>query len=342
VKLQPRQVDSFLARPDPKIRAVLFYGPDSGLVRERAVRIAKTVVEDLGDPFRVAELSMAAIGGDPARLHDEMAAMALTGGRRLVRLVEAEDAAAAAFQSLFKELPAGDSLCVVEAGDLGPRAKLRQLFEEEERAAAIACYVEDAGALAQTLGGMLAEQGLDIDPDARTLMASYLVGDRQIARGEVAKLAIYMVGHGTRVGLADVQATIGDSSSLEMDEPALAAADGDIAGVDRALGRLFAEGANPVPVLRAGQRHFQRLQLAAAHMAKGQSAQQALKQLRPPVFFKQEAQMAAQLRRWTGPLLRQALTRLVETEAEVKRTHTPAETVTARAFFQLAQLARRG
>ncbi len=51
----------------------------------------------------------------------------------------------------------------------------------------------------------------------------------------------------------------------------LAAADGDFAGLDRALGRLFADGTVPVPILRAGQRHFQRLHLALAQVAAGKS-----------------------------------------------------------------------
>ena len=50
VKIEPRQVDAFLKKPDPKIRGVVIYGNDDGLVAERAVALAKTVCEDLKDP----------------------------------------------------------------------------------------------------------------------------------------------------------------------------------------------------------------------------------------------------------------------------------------------------
>jgi len=46
VKLQPKAIDGFLRKPDPKIRAVLLYGPDSGLVRDRAQTLGRTVVPD--------------------------------------------------------------------------------------------------------------------------------------------------------------------------------------------------------------------------------------------------------------------------------------------------------
>ncbi len=129
VKLQGKAIDGFLARPDPRVRAVLVYGPDQGLVRERADRLGRTVIEDLADPFRVTELPARVAATDLARLVDEVAARSMTGGRRLVRLPEADDSHAPAFAHLFDTLPPGDTLVVAEAGELGPRSRLRQLFE---------------------------------------------------------------------------------------------------------------------------------------------------------------------------------------------------------------------
>ena len=94
VKLAAARVAAFLRRPDPEIRAVLFYGPDAGLVRERADAVARTVCPDLRDPFRVAELTAAALAADPARLADEAAQISLMGGSRVVRVREAGDALA--------------------------------------------------------------------------------------------------------------------------------------------------------------------------------------------------------------------------------------------------------
>ncbi|TWB13922.1 DNA polymerase III subunit delta [Nitrospirillum bahiense] len=340
MKVQPRNADGFCKNPTAGIIAVLVYGPDTGLVRERGQALSRAIVSDLQDPFRVSELKADQISGDGARLNDEMAAMALTGGRRLVRVRDADESVTVAFQALLKQPPSGDTLCVVEAGDLGKSSKLRALFESDDKAAAIACYVEEEGELAVTIGRILGEHKLTIDTDARDWLAANLVGDRAVARGEVDKLAIYMMG-ASRVTLEDVRTVIGDSAALDMDEPALAAADGDIASIDRALGRLFAEGTSPVPILRSAQRHFQRLQMAVYHTTRGQTAQQAVKALRPPVFFKMENQVTNQVRRWNLPNLALALDRLMDAEADCKRTNMPDETLCARAFFQVAQLARR-
>ncbi|WP_029012321.1 DNA polymerase III subunit delta [Niveispirillum irakense] len=342
MKVQPRNADAFAKKPPAATRVVLFYGPDSGLVRERGKVAAQSACPDLGDPFRVSDLKSDQVAGDAARLADEMAAIALTGGRRVVRIRDADEKLAPVLAGLLKGMPPGDTLLVLEAGELDARSKLRKLAEDAgDEAASIACYVESEEELATTIGRMMVEHGMQIDPDARDWLAGNLVGDRSMARGEIDKLAIYMLG-AKRVTLEDVRAVIGDSAALDLDEPALAAAGGDLAEVDRSLRRLFADGTATVAILRAAQRHFQRLHQAVAHVAHGQTPQQAVKSLRPPVFFKMEAEMTAQVRRWTLPLLAQALTRLMEAEADCKRTHLPDETICARAFFQLAQLARRG
>ena len=80
MKLPAARIAAFLKRPDHAIRAVLFYGPDLGLVRERADILARTVCPDLKDPFRIADLSGAALVADPARLADEAAQMSLLAG----------------------------------------------------------------------------------------------------------------------------------------------------------------------------------------------------------------------------------------------------------------------
>src|SRR5438105_10986481 len=106
MKVAAGQVDGFLRRPDPEIRAVLLYGPDAGLVRERAEIVVRTVCPDLRDPFRVADLAAAGLAADPARLADEAAQISLMGGRRVVRVRDAGDALAPLF-SRFLVDPVG-------------------------------------------------------------------------------------------------------------------------------------------------------------------------------------------------------------------------------------------
>ena len=78
--------ERFLANPDKAVRAALIFGRDLGVVRERAQGLASKVTEHPDDPFDVALITDTDMADDPARLVDDLMALSLMGGRRLVRL----------------------------------------------------------------------------------------------------------------------------------------------------------------------------------------------------------------------------------------------------------------
>jgi len=337
MKVQGAAIERFLARPDTAIRAVLVYGGDEGLVRERAQILGHSVVEDLTDPFRVAALAADALAADPSLLADEAASLSLMGGRRLIRIRDGSDKVTKAL-TLLLEAPAGDSLTVIEAGELAPRSSLRKLAESATGAASVACHVEDEAGLARALRTQIAAAGKSIDQDAERLLSSSLVGDRMLARGEVEKLLLYM-GDEQSIGVADVEETIVDTAALGMDDAARAAADGDFAALDRCLARLEGEGASGVAILRIAQGYFRRLHLTRARFDASGDLGQALGQLQPPLFFKVRDAFGNQVRRWPLGRLKAALDRLVEAEAASKRTGADDMLLAAEALVALARAA---
>ncbi len=338
MKLSWARVDSFIRRPDPAARAVLVYGPDGGLVRERADALARGVVPDLGDPFRVSELTPAQLSDDPARLPDEAAALSFTGGRRVVRVRPVTNAFAELFQR-FLAAPAGDALIVVEAGDLGSRSPLPRLFEQAANAAAMACYPDDSARLRRLIEETLAGPGFSIEPEALDFLESTLGGDRLATRSDLEKLTTYM-GSERRVTLADAAACVGDSSIITLDGVAFAAAAGDLARLERTLARAYLEGATPVALLRAMARHLQRLHRAAGLVARGDSADAAMISLRPRPHFRVAAAFKRQLAQWSVGRLAGAMEIVLAAEIECKTTGMPAELVCGHALMRLARAAR--
>ncbi len=340
MKIAPAEAERFVREPGPEWIAVLVYGPDNGLVRERARQIASSVVEDLADPFRVAELTAAALHDDPARLSDEACALSLTGGRRVVCLRDAGDAASAALDDVLSAASADDVLVVVEAGDLGPRSKLRKLFEGAAGAAALACYADDARTLGAVIRETLGQAGLGATPDAIAYLSDHLGSDRMMSRMELEKLATYAFGAG-EVTLEDAEAVIGDGATTTLDDIVFSTAEGNVSGLDRSLQRAFDEGVNSVAVVRAAQRHFQRLHRAAGGVAAGNTPDQAMKTLRPPVFFKRAAAFRGQLQAWNVARLAGVLEALTDAEIACKTTGVPAEASCRRTLLAIARRAAR-
>ena len=334
MKLDPRRFAAFLADPGAN-RAVLLYGEDGGLARERADQLQAAIAPG-NDPFRIAELPRDQATARGA-LAGEVAALALTGGRRVVRVRDATDAVAAPLKEALEGK--GDALVILEAGELPARSKLRQLAETHPQAACIPCYRERGAELSATIAALLKEGGAKAEPAAIAWLAARLGDDRQTLRREMEKLALY-AGPGGTLTEEDVLAAIGDGSALELDEALVAATAGDVATADRALESAMAEGAAAVQVVRALLRHVQRLHLASVA---------GMQALQPPVFFRSRPGFERALRIWRPEALALVLDELREAERNTKSGGTgrpmPDAAVARNALLTIARraaiLARR-
>ena len=339
MKIAANRADAFTGAPPDTLRVALIYGPDEGLVRERAARLGKAVVPDLSDPFLVCDLSGAELASDPARLADEVAAIALTGGRRLIRVRDAGDNIAKIVASVLEDTP-GDALTVLQAGNLAPRSALRKLAETASDAAAIPCYADDANSLEQVIRETLAAQDIRITPDASGWLLGRHGSDRAGSRSEIEKLALF-VGAGGEVDIEAAMACVGDSAAESLEDLIYAASDGDSNAVDLYLDRCFQSGATAVGILRAMTNHLMRLESAALRVAAGEDTGKVLKSLRPPVFFKVERRFRGQLKAWRPASLSRGLQLTLDAELQCKRTGLPETAICGRTLLQIASLARQ-
>jgi DNA polymerase-3 subunit delta len=331
MKLEPRRTEEFLRDPG-RARAVLLYGDDVGLIRERAARLVRAVAGTTDDPFLVTEIERDGIAGIPG----EMAALSLIGGRRVVRLREAGDSATAPVQAALAG--PGEALLVMEAPGLAAKSKLRALCETAADAMAIGCYPAEGRALEQSIRDVLASMDVAVDEDALGWLVGQLGADRAVTVSEVEKLGLY-VGPGGRVDVAAARECVGDLAGLSLEDALFSATAGEVAAADRALELAMAEGAAPVQVARVGLGHVQRLQRAHAVMAGGVSAAEATRAARPPVFFRRQPAFTRALTLWSEAALEWAATRLWETERACKRTGAPDETMARNAVLGIAQRA---
>jgi DNA polymerase-3 subunit delta len=340
VKIEPRQFDAFLRKPDARIRGIVVYGSDDGLVAERAAQIARTVCEDLNDPFRVVDIAGDVLKGDPARLADEFSAMSLMGGRRVVRVRPAGEESATALQNLV-EAGAGDALIVLEGGNLTPRSSLRALAETEDALAALPCYPDSEEDLERLVESTARTQGFTVEEDALAWIVERLGGDRGQTRSEVDKLMLYKVGDESKaISLKDAAAVMGDSSSMEIDDVVGATFDGDLVTLDRALDRVFAEGGNPVQLVRALQRHADQLHLVAGHAANGGNLEAAMFKARGlPRGGPVRRRFENHLRNWPLNRLSEVLKRILDAELECKSTGLPDEAIARRLCLALGRSA---
>lgn len=343
MEVKGRQVEAFVKAPPKGLRLALFYGPDQGLSRERADSVARTVCADPADPFRIADIPASEIKSDPARLGDEAAAISMLGGRRVVRIRDADHAAAKVIEA-FLEDPPGDALVVVEAGDIGKGALTRAVEAAGDAAAVIACYPDEGEDLRSLIVGALKAEGLSVAADALADLAARLGDDRRMTRGELSKLALFKGADGERKGQVtreDVEAALGIEAEADLSEIADACGGGDLEVLDDCYARAIAGGETAPGILRTVMMHMQKLHLAAALVDEGMEADKAADKAFPRLLWKRKSSIQRQIRAWTPDTAMRAIEQLAEAEMLTRRTEIPADAVTGRVLLLIGAQARR-
>ncbi|APH58286.1 DNA polymerase III subunit delta [Granulibacter bethesdensis] len=335
MKFDARQAEAFLRQPDQAVRAVLLYGDDHGLVRERGTSLTRLVAGQIDDPFRVIELA----AEQAADLPNEMAGLSLTGGRRVIRIREAADIFAAPLQAGLERQ--GEALVILEAGTLTPRSKLRVLAEKMASAASIACYPDEGRSLSQTIQDSLARDRVSIEADALKWLCDHLGADRALTRREIDKLALYAGQDGTAT-IEAAQACIGDLAGLSLEDALYASVIGDVSGAERALSLALAEGTTSIAVIRMALQHMQRLRkLRAVMQENGTSSAEAVRQAKPPVFFKRVPAFTKALTLWRDEMLAAICDMLWQAEKACKQSGAPDEIICRQAVMSIALRARQ-
>lgn len=339
MKLAFRDIEPFVNKPNPQARAILIYGPDDGLMRERTKKIAGTITDDLNDPFNAATLKGSDLAENPGALSDEAHAMSMMGGARVVIVYDASDKNTAGLKS-YLENPSQDNLVILQGGDLGPRSSLRILFEKSDVAAALPCYVMEGHALTDAIQTSLSTAGLRIDPDALNYLSQNLVGDYAQMRSEIEKLITYIGPVKKQISLDDAMNNTGALSEQKLDALVYACAGGNNKEAEQLLQGLLSEGAAGVLIMRALQNHFRKLLYVQLQCDQGMQQLQAIKSLRPPLFFKLENSFKAQLSKWPSAKIRAVLAKLSDLEADLKSSASPESLLLQRSIFGLTQMAR--
>lgn len=316
VAVRATEVDATLKNLSPSRPVVLLYGPDAGLVSERARQAAQEAVADPTDPFQLVRLDGDLLAAHPSRLAEEVETIGLFAAQRAIWVKPSSRSLAPAVEPVLQKDIVGTRV-VIEAGDLGKSAPLRTLCERSPRALALPCYSDDSRDIDRLIDETLKTAGLTIEPDAREMLAASLGSNRLATRGELAKLIVYSQRSPT-ITPDHVAAVVSDVSSSALDSAIDAAFGGNAAVLDASLRRLASEGASPSAFLSAALRHTLALLDGRTALDAGRSAASVVETWRG-LHFRRKPLVQAQLNRWTSDAIRKLIQDLQETSLSTRR-----------------------
>jgi DNA polymerase III subunit delta len=339
VALRGKDIDAFLARPDPGRPIILLYGPDAGLVRERADALLASAVDDPNDPFSLVKLDGDELSAEPSRLVDEAMTVPLFGGRRAIRVRAGSRSFASGIDTLA-DMPLKDCRIVIEAGELRPESPLRKVCERAKAAVAIGCYPDGERELSKLIDDELRIASLRIAQDARATLMALLGGDRQASRNELRKLTLYAHGKG-EVTLDDVMAVVADASELKLDP----IVDGAFAGkpdlVEGEFAKAMVAGTYPGVIVSAAQRQAAWLHKSALAVAEGTPVSTVLEGGFPRLHFSRKTAVETALRHFSAARLIAIIDQLATAALDMRKQPALAAAIAQRALLSIAANAKR-
>jgi DNA polymerase-3 subunit delta len=341
VKATQKDFASVAPRAAAQARVFLFCGPDESGAHDAAQRLT-SLLADAGERI---ELSGAEIKRDPVRLGDEARSMSLFGDARHI-LVRAQ----------------GDEVCdaveILLAGDVAPcpvlivatnatdKSRTAKLLAPRADALVAMFYPPDLGSASEAVRQMASAAGLRIGGDLAERIARATSLDSRLAQSEVDKLALFLDASPERPRSADAQAL--DAIGARTEEDGFAplvnvVLGGETGRLGGELRRMRELGLNPVGLLLAFERRAAQLVALAGKLGpRGdiRSLLEAEKAARR-VFWKDERDLAAQLKLWRGRRLERLVERLMALHRALLGNSQSAELLMAQGLAEITRAATR-
>ncbi|WP_163848232.1 DNA polymerase III subunit delta [Pseudooceanicola aestuarii] len=341
MKLSPRDLPGYAARPEARRTGLLFYGADPMRIALRRKELVDNLIGPSGEEeMRLTRMQATELRRDPAQLADAVKAQGFFPGPRVVLVEGATEALAAPILATLQDWQEGDAQIIVTAGQLKAASKLRKAFEGHANAYATGVY--DDPPSREEIAAILDKAGLGNAPQEalRDLTALALVLDPGDFRQTVEKLALYKHGDVSPLSAEDIAACAPATTEADLDDILALVAEARTGEIGPVLRKLQAQGTQPVALCIAALRHFRMLYAVAAHPG---GPGQGIGALRPPVFGPRRDRVQRQASKWGAPRLEQALTLITECDLTLRSAnqHAPAMALVERMLIRLAMMAAR-
>ncbi|MGN6497325.1 MAG: DNA polymerase III subunit delta [Tsuneonella sp.] len=334
------------ARAARQCRVFFFCGPDEAGAAAAAARLAAM----LDDPGERVDLSGADLKRDPVLLGDEARSTSLFGDKRHIWVRATGDDAHDALANLVGGIDGGEGeACpvIVVATAATDKSRSAKLLEARSDSLVAMFWPPDLSTVTAAVRTMADEAGLrGVGGDLAERIARAAGLDVRLAESEIAKLALFLDASPAAPRSVDAESLDAIGARTEEDgfAPLVnAVLAGEVAKLAAELHRMREASLNPVGLLLAFERRAAQLaQLSARLGRRGDVDSFIGEETRARrVFFKEQREIAEQLKRWRGPRMERLVDRLIDLHRQLLATGQAGEVLLAQGLTAIAREASR-
>ena len=327
--LRDEDFDTFLSRRAKTMNGLLIHGADEAAVSLLARQATKQLG---GEPQR---LDVSAYKSSPGEFLDRFLSLSMFGDRETLVLEDADENCLKFLEPAFRHNRLGNFV-VILCSALGKTSKLRLAAEESTLFACVAVYEEDEAKLHARIRKLLSGHGLKWGAEAEDEFYSAVGDNRALVTGEAEKLALYAYDKG-EISALDVKAVCGDTAEYDADDLTDAILGGDLELTDHVSSSMGAELRSFFPLF---QLHVAKLQSLAVEIERGVNVDSAVRNAKPPIFFKRKPVIMDQLQRLSLQSLIDIQTAVQETTLQSRKNADLSNAINNRELLAIARQCR--
>tara|TARA_B100000787_G_scaffold76194_1_gene56091 strand:+ start:32 stop:1054 length:1023 start_codon:yes stop_codon:yes gene_type:complete len=311
---------------------ILIYGPNEGLVRENFLKI-----REIFNQNNAQEINFTGklINDQPEALIDEIRTVSMFSDQKIIIIEQPIDRNIDLFDEAFSILP-DHTLVIVLANNLPKSSKIRKFFEISEKYFSCTNYEDDFRSNSQQIKNLEKSINKTLNSDIKSYLNQNLSSNRMISKNEIEKLILLYVENDQIPKLENIKLIFNDNPDLGLNKISQLAFSGQPKKVSLNLNKIFAEGVNPVAIIRVMLNYVQRIQTTQIALKKTNDFDSAIKLLKPPVFWKDKDNFKLHCKKWPINQTILNFNLLVDTELNCKSDYNLTNILCERALINIA------
>ena len=290
---------------------LLIYGPNEGLIRDNILKITDAFKQK--NETDEISINGKAIDENQNIIDEEMRSFSFFSEQKIIHLENIKDKHLQFFENT--NLKSNKVLVIIKSENLNKNSKIRSFFEKHKEYAAIPCYEDDVRSTMNLISQFQSDHKIKFNSDIKNYLIQNLSSDRLISKNELEKILL-VIDHqkDQQTKLEDIQTILNDSSTNSLNIINEFVMYGKVNQVSKNLYRIFDEGTNAVAIIRSLLNYLVRLHKTQIEIKKTGNFDEAIKQLRPAVFWKDKDNFRNHCSKWPTKEILHYIERLLEAE----------------------------
>lgn len=298
-----------------KFFVFLIYGQNEGLIRE-TIKNIKLEYSNFGNYDEII-INDKDLKEDNSLLHNSVFTKSLFFENKLILIENLKDTNLNEVEEIINDTPSNTAI-LIKNDNLTKSSKIRKFFETNQICFSVACYEDDTRDVMRNIDMFMQENKININRDVKNFLLQSLSSDRMISKQELEKIAILYSGSENEVDLESIKKIFNDSSSNNLGIMNKVIMFGNTEKSSKLINKLLLEGTNPISIIRSITNYLIRVKNTQVEMKKGNRFDDAIKILKPPVFWKEKDDFQKHCTKWSINNVDQSLSNLVNTEINCK------------------------